>query len=117
MAYIQTCSTNGVRCVKSRYETVSADSIVPTPTAAKTTPANSTGTASRFAVQGTPYQAIMSRSTPVEMMRSSRPDPAEDSGMMRRGKYTLLTRWEDPTSDCADAPTALEKKIHGSKPA
>src|SRR4051812_3682349 len=100
---------NGVMCVKSRYVTVSAERSVPTPTAASVMPTSSNGTAKSCAEAPTPYHTISATSTDIDTSMSTSGAPIDDSGMMRRGKYTLLTRCEEPTSELADDPTEAAK--------
>jgi hypothetical protein len=55
--------------------------------------------------------------THVDIANSTSPAPIEDSGIIKRGKYTLLTKFDDPIRDAADTPIPLAKKVQGNRAA
>ena len=94
----QSCSKNGMTSRKSRYETVSADSNIPKPRAARTTDPISRGRSSKLMVIGVPNHNIKPNSIVKAIIASTIGAPTADSGTISLGKYIfrniseLLTR-------------------------
>src|SRR5262249_32287258 len=101
----------------SRYLTFNAVSQRPGPKPASSASATNTGSSITCQPGTNWYQIISVTSIKKLMVKSTKAAPTAAMGMIRRGKYTLLIRLALPTMLLEASESALEKKVHGSRPA
>src|SRR5262245_16496761 len=96
--YRPNCTMNGTMNQKSRYRTINAEIHKPIPNEAANAIIANSGASSASRPGGNRYQISNSASRPHEIRRSTKLVITLLAGIVTRGKYTVETRGELPTT-------------------
>src|SRR5258708_6906673 len=108
---------NGITYLKSRYFTFRAVIHRPGPRLARNAIATNAGSATMCQLGAKRYHTMRPTSSTKLTRKSTNETTTAAVGTMRRGKYTLLMRFELPMRLAEDSDNAVEKNCQGSSPA